>query len=77
MASHPWVAFIELLLIGSVVYTVLRFLQGTRGARLVRAVLMILAVSFAVVWLVAEQFGFERINVIYPYFACLKRFLPA
>lgn len=68
MASHPWVAFIEMLLIGSVVYTVLRFLQGTRGVRLVRAVLMILAVSFAVVWLVAEQFGFERINVLYPYF---------
>lgn len=68
MASHPWVAFIELLLIGSVVYTVLRFLQGTRGARLVRAVLIILAVSFAVVWLIAEQFGFERINVLYPYF---------
>lgn len=67
-ASRPWVTLIELLLIGSVVYTVLRFLQGTRGARLVRAVLMILAVSFAVVWLIAEQFGFERINVLYPYF---------
>ncbi len=68
VASRPWVTLIELLLIGSIVYTVLRFLQGTRGARLVRAVLMILAVSFAIVWLIAEQFGFERINVLYPYF---------
>ena len=68
LASRPWVALIELLLIGSIVYAVLRFLQGTRGARLVRAVLMILAVSFAVVWLIAEQFSFERINVLYPYF---------
>jgi len=68
VADRPWVALIELLLIGSVVYSVLRALQGTRGARLVRAVLTILAVSFAVVWLIAERFGFERINALYPYF---------
>ncbi len=67
-AERPWVALIELLLIGSVVYTILRFLQGTRGARLVRAVLTILAVSFAIVWLIAERFEFDRINVLYPYF---------
>lgn len=66
--DRPWAALIELLLIGAVVYTVLRFLQGTRGARLVRAVLIILAVSFAIVWLIAERFEFERINVLYPYF---------
>ena len=40
---NPWVVVVELLLIGVVVYTVLRFLRGTRGARLVQAVLMILA----------------------------------
>lgn len=68
VSERPWVALIELLLIGSVVYAILRFLQGTRGARLVRAVFIILAVSFAVVWLIAEQFQFERINVLYPYF---------
>jgi diadenylate cyclase len=68
VAERPWIALIELLLIGSVVYAILRFLQGTRGARLVRAVLLILAVSFAVVWLIAERFEFERINILYPYF---------
>lgn len=68
VTDRPWVALIELLLIGSVVYSSLRALQGTRGARLVRAVLTILAVSFAVVWLIAERFGFERINALYPYF---------
>jgi diadenylate cyclase len=66
--DRPWVALIELLLIGCVVYTVLRFLQGTRGVRLVRAVITILAVSFAIVWLIAERFEFERINVLYSYF---------
>lgn len=68
VAERPWAAVIELLLIGGVVYTILRFLQGTRGARLIRAVLTILAVSFAVVWLIAERFEFDRINVLYPYF---------
>jgi diadenylate cyclase len=68
VADRPWVALIELLLIGSVVYIILRFLQGTRGVRLVRAVIIILAVSFATVWLIAERFEFERINVLYPYF---------
>ncbi|MGD2109417.1 MAG: diadenylate cyclase CdaA [Phycisphaerae bacterium] len=68
VAERPWVALIELLVIGSVVYAVLRFLRGTRGARLVRAVLIILGVSFALVSLVAERFAFERINVLYPYF---------
>ena len=68
VADRPWAAIIELLLIGTVVYAILRFFHGTRGARLVRAVLIILGVSFAVMWLIAERFEFERINVLYPYF---------
>jgi len=68
VADRPWVGLVELLLIGSVVYAVLRFFQGTRGARLVRAVLTILAVSFAAVWLIAEKLESERIKVLYPYF---------
>ncbi len=68
MTDRPAVTLIELLLIGTVVYAVLRFLQGTRGARLVRAVITILVVSFAVVWLIAGRYEFDRINVLYPYF---------
>ncbi|MHC4696158.1 MAG: diadenylate cyclase CdaA [Planctomycetota bacterium] len=68
IADRPWVALVELFLIGCVVYIVLRFLQGTRGARLVRAVLTILAVSFAAVWLIAEKLESERIKALYPYF---------
>ena len=68
VADRPWVALVELLLIGSVIYIILRFFQGTRGARLVRAVLTILAVSFALVWLIAEKLESERIKVLYPYF---------
>ncbi len=68
VSDRPWIALIELLLIGTVIYTVLRFLQGTRGVRLVRAVMTILVVSFVLVWLIAERFKLERINVLYPYF---------
>jgi diadenylate cyclase len=68
IVDRPWVTVIELLLVGSVVYTVLRLLQGTPGARLVRAVLTILGVSFAVVYLIAGRFEFDHINVLYPYF---------
>ena len=68
VSDRPWATLIELLLIAAVVYAVLRMLQGTRGARLVRAVLSIVGVSFAVVWLIAERFEFDHINVLYPYF---------
>jgi diadenylate cyclase len=66
--ERPWVAMLELLLIGAVVYTVLRFLQGTRGARLLRAVIIILIVSFVAVWIIADKLQSERIKVLYPYF---------
>ena len=66
--DRPWVALIELLLIGAVIYIILRFLQGTRGARLMRAVLTILIVSFVLVWLIADKLQSERIKVLYPYF---------
>ena len=67
-SDSPWVAPIELLLIGVVVYAVLRFFQGTRGARLVRAVVIILAVSAVVVNLIADRLHLERIKVLYPSF---------
>lgn len=68
VAERPWTALVELLLIGSVVYAVLRFLHGTRGARLLRAVMTILVVGFTVVWVIADKFGLERIGALYRYF---------
>jgi len=65
---NPWTVLIELLLIGVVVYTILRFLRGTRGARLAQAVMMILAISFLLVQLVAREFKLDRIILLYPYF---------
>ena len=57
-----------MLLIAVVVYTTLRFLQGTRGARLMRAIGLIVVVSFLVVRLIAVKLELDRINYLYPYF---------
>lgn len=65
--SIPWREAIELLLIGLVIYAALRFLEGTRGARLMRAVFVILT-SLLVVAIVAQVLALDRILFIYPYF---------
>ncbi|MCP4250342.1 MAG: TIGR00159 family protein [bacterium] len=67
-STSLWVLVVELALIGLPVYAILRFLRGTRGARLVWAVGLILVVSSLVMRLVAREFGFERISYLYPYF---------
>lgn len=68
ITDRKLITVIELLLIGAVVFSVLNFLRGTRGARLIRAVGILLAVSFAVVRLAAEELELDRIKVLYPYF---------
>ncbi len=65
--EFSWQAAVELLLIGVVVYAVLRFLQGTRGARLMQAVLVIMS-GMLVLSLLARLFQLDRILVLYPYF---------
>ncbi|MCH8969033.1 MAG: TIGR00159 family protein [Planctomycetes bacterium] len=67
-AYNPWVILIEFLLIGVIVYGTLRFLQGTRGARLMRGIGVVVVASFVVVRMLAERFGWERIEFLYQYF---------
>lgn len=55
----------EMLLIGTVVYVVLRFLQGTRGARLLQGMLVLLVGGFIIVNVVADWLRLERIKVLY------------
>ena len=59
---------VELLMIGAVVYTILRFLRGTRGDRLVRGLGLVLVVSFVVVGLMVQQLELDRITFLYRYF---------
>lgn len=61
----PWRVALEMLLIGLVVYWVVRFLQGTRGARLLRGVVILLVVLYLVVRLLSGVFGLDRIAFLY------------
>ena len=63
-----WQVAIEMLLIGLVVYWVLRFLRGTRGARMLKGIASILIVLYLLIQLVAEQFGLQRVNFLYGQF---------
>lgn len=67
-AYDPWTILIELLIIGVVVYSTLRFLQGTRGASLMQGIGLVLLVSFVVVRRLAQAFHWERIELLLQYF---------
>jgi len=62
------VVAIELLLIGVVVWLVMRFLRGTRGARLVKGVAVLLATVYVVILMLPEELGWERIKFLYGHF---------
>jgi len=59
---------IELVLIGTVVYAIMRFLRGTRGARLLRGLILLLVGSTLLLYWAANVFDLVRIQVLYPIF---------
>src|SRR3954465_2822457 len=63
-----WTVAIELLLIGLVVYWVMRFLRGTRGARMLRGIALILIGLYLIIRLLAAGLGLERIDFLYTQF---------
>ena len=65
--DFSWKAILELLLIAAVIYPILRFLEGTRGARLLQAVLAILTALLAIA-IFSRILQLDRILVLYPYF---------
>jgi diadenylate cyclase len=64
-AYHWWQIAIELFLIGAVVFWVIRFLRGTRGARMLKGVAFVLISLYLIVRLVGNQFGLNRIEFLY------------
>jgi diadenylate cyclase len=60
-----WRVFIELFLIGVVVYWLVDFLEGTRGERLFRGVLFILVAGVLILNLVVERLQFPRLQYLY------------
>jgi diadenylate cyclase len=60
-----WQVGIELLLIGIFVYAVLRFLRGTRGARMLKGVGVLLVVLYLIVRMLGTTMKLERIEFLY------------
>src|SRR3954452_524656 len=73
-AYHWWQIAIELLLIGLVVYWVVRFLRGTRGARMLRGIAFLLIAGYLIVSLLASQFGLDRVRFLYERFLLFAGF---
>lgn len=56
---------VELLVIGVIVWWIVRFLRGTRGARLFKGALFLLAVAYLTINLVAKNLEWDRIELLF------------
>ncbi len=75
LGSYPWWQVgIEMLIIGTVVYFALRFLQGTRGARMLKGVAFILITLYIIVRLFGQRFDLARIEFLYSKFLLFLSF---
>jgi len=69
-----WQVAIELLLIGLVVYWVLRFLRGTRGVRMLKGIAFVLITLYVIVGLLSTHFELYRIQFLYSRFLIFASF---
>jgi diadenylate cyclase len=60
-----WQIAIELIMIGLVVFWVVAFLRGTRGARMLRGIAFILVALFLIVHLLGTVFQLKRVEFLY------------
>ncbi|OHB59589.1 MAG: hypothetical protein A2173_07715, partial [Planctomycetes bacterium RBG_13_44_8b] len=68
---NPLIVIIELLLIGLVVYWAVNFLEGTRGERLFRGIIILLLSGSMILKLVISRFDFARLQYLYGFFLIL------
>lgn len=69
-----WRVCLEWLLIGTVVWWTIGFLQGTRGARMLKGIGFLLVTLYLIVTLFAERYGLERIAYLYTQFLIIVSF---
>lgn len=62
---QPWRVALEMLLIGIVVYWIVKFLEGTRGARLLRGVVVLLISLYLIVRLLSGGLDLQIITFLY------------
>jgi diadenylate cyclase len=60
--------FIELAVIWVVVFVILRFLRGTRGARVIKGLAVLLIIATLTVQILSRDHAFERLNFLYSNF---------
>ncbi|MHB1769240.1 MAG: diadenylate cyclase CdaA [Phycisphaerae bacterium] len=81
LTAYPWwVVTLELALIGVVVYWMLEFLRGTRGARLIKGVALFLIIAYTIIKLGGNklpqvEFLFSRL-LVFTSFAIVVVFQP-
>lgn len=63
-----WRVGIELLIIGAVVFWVLRVLRGTGGVRLLKGVALMLVILSLIIRLVADSLGLRTLDLLYRQF---------
>ena len=64
-SNEWWIVGIELIFIGLVVYWIVDFLEGTRGERLFRGVILILVIGLLILNLLVQQFDFARLRHLF------------
>jgi diadenylate cyclase len=69
-----WRVSAELLVIGLFVYAILRFLRGTRGARMIKGIGFLLVVLHLTVRLLGAELGLERLSFLYSQFLLFASF---
>lgn len=75
ISSYGWrQVCIELVLIGLVVYWVIGFLRGTRGARMLRGIAFVLISLYVIVGLLATTLKLERLQFLYEKFLLFASF---
>lgn len=62
---HWWQVAIQLFLIGAVVFWVIRFLEGTRGVRMLKGIAVLLISLYLIVSLVGKVFRLDPIIFLY------------
>jgi len=68
LQTEPYQLLVEVVLIWAVVYLIVRFLRGTRGAGVVKGVALLLLVGTLVLAVLGRGSGFDRLNYLYSNF---------
>ncbi len=75
LRTQPHVVLIELAVIWVVVYIIVRFLRGTRGAGVIKGVFLLLFIGTLAILIFGQETTFERLNFLYSNFLAFASFV--